>query len=74
MPAVSGLEKEFPDRVIARNLDATLAATRPIIENLGFENHGLVIRSSAGDVLWQQADHTVKMDEVRAAVKELLDS
>ncbi len=69
-----GLEEEFPDRVTARNLDATLPETRPIIENLGFENHGLVIRSSAGEVLWQQADHTVKMDEVRTALKELLDS
>lgn len=71
-PAVSGLEKEFPGRVIARNVDATIPASKKEIKELGFANHGLVIRSTKGDVLFKQADHNVKMDEVRKELALLL--
>ena len=71
-PAVSGLEKEFPGKVVARNLDATTPAARKEIKELGFENHGLVIRSAKGDVLFKQPDHKVKMDDVRKELGVLL--
>ena len=71
-PAVSGLEKEFPGRVVARNIDATTTESKKEIKDLGFENHGLVIRSATGNVLFRQADHKVKMDEVRKELRELL--
>ncbi|PYQ35970.1 MAG: hypothetical protein DMF54_01270 [Acidobacteria bacterium] len=64
-PAVSGLEKEFPG-VRAKNVDATTAGGKAAIRNLGFESHGIVIRSAGGKVLWKQPDHTVKMEDVRA--------
>ncbi len=71
-PAVSGLEKEFPGKVVARNVDATTPDSKMQIKELGFENHGLVVRSAKGDVLFKQPDHTVKMDEVRKELASLL--
>jgi hypothetical protein len=71
-PAVSGLEKEFPGQVRAENLDATTEDAKKAIKELGFQNHGLVIRSADGKVLHKEADHTVNMDEVRIAIGELL--
>jgi hypothetical protein len=71
-PAVSGLEKEFPGQVKAQNLDATTDDSKKAIKELGFKNHGLVVRSADGKVLHKQADHTVDMDEVRKAIRGLL--
>jgi hypothetical protein len=71
-PAVSGLEKEFPGKVVARNVDATTPESKKEVKELGFENHGLVIRSAKGDVLFKQPDHKVKMDEVRNELTSLL--
>ena len=71
-PAVSGLEKEFPGQVKAQNLDATSEESRKAIKELGFKNHGLVVRSADGKVLHKQADHTVDMDEVRKAIRGIL--
>jgi hypothetical protein len=71
-PAVSGLEKEYPGKVKAQNVDATTPEAKKVIKEMGFDNHGLVIRSSDGKVLWKQADHTVKMEDVRAKINELL--
>ena len=71
-PAVSGFEKEFPGKVVARNVDASTAAAKKEIKELGFENHGLVIRSAKGDVLFKQPDHKVKIDEVRKELTALL--
>jgi hypothetical protein len=71
-PAVSGLEKEFPGQVKARNVDATTPDAKKAIQDLGFKSHGLVIRSADGKVLHKQADHTVNMDEARKALAEIL--
>ena len=71
-PAVSGLEKEFPGKVVAKNLDATTPEAKKAIQALGFRTHGLVIRSPNGDVLFKQPDHEVKMDEVRKELAALL--
>jgi hypothetical protein len=43
------------------------------IKELGFKSHGIVIRDDSGKALWKQADHTVNMDDVRKALKELLE-
>ena len=69
---MSGLEKEFAGKVEAENLDATTPDNKKIVKSLGFETHGLVIRSSDGKVLWKQPDHEVKMDDVRAELKRRL--
>ena len=70
--AVSVLEEEFPGQIHARNVDATTPESREVVSALGFGNHGLVIRSSAGEALWSQPDHQVDMDQVRASLQELL--
>jgi len=69
---VSGLEEEFKDRVVAQNVDATTEKSRAEVAKLEFHNHGLVIRDSAGEVLFKQPDHEVKMDDVRDELKKRL--
>jgi hypothetical protein len=72
MPAVSGLETEFPEKVVAENVDATTEESRKVFRDLGFQSHGLVIRSADGTVLWRQADHEVAIGDVRAELRRLL--
>ena len=69
---MSGLEEEFPGRVVALNVDATVADSKPVIKELGFKNHGLVIRNEDGEVLWTQPDHSVKIEDVRIELVELV--
>jgi hypothetical protein len=69
---VSGLENEYKGRVRGQNLDATTAENKKIVQSLGFENHGLVIRSADGKVLWKEPDHQVKMEDVRRELDQLL--
>ena len=69
---MSGLEKEFNGRVKGQNVDATTPESKKVIKDLGFETHGLVIRSPEGKVLWKQKDHDVQIDDVRSKLKELL--
>jgi hypothetical protein len=71
-PAVSGLEKEFPGQVKAKNVDATTPDAKKAIQELGFKSHGLVIRSADGKVLHKQPDHTVNLDDARKALAEIL--
>lgn len=71
-PAVSGLETEFPGQVVASNVDATTPESIEVIQGLGFRNHGLVIRSGDGTVLWSQPDHDVNIEDARQALNELL--
>jgi hypothetical protein len=72
MPAVSGLETEFPERVVARNVDATTEESRKVVQELGFKSHGLVIRSADGTPLWRQADHDVAIGDARAELRRLI--
>jgi hypothetical protein len=74
MPAVSGLEQEFPGKVTAENVDATKPESAAAVKELGFQAHGLVIRSADGKVLWKQPDHTVKIEDARAELKRLTSS
>jgi hypothetical protein len=69
---VSGLEQDFPGKVKAQNLDATTPENKKIVKDLGFNSHGLVIRSSDGKTLWKQKDHDVEMEDVRKAIADLL--
>ena len=69
---MSGLEQEYKGKVTAENLDATTPENAKIVQALGFENHGLVIRDADGKVLWKQADHGVKIDDVRKALDKLI--
>jgi hypothetical protein len=70
--AVSDLQTEFPDRIVAGDVDATTADAALAVKELEFGNHGIVIRSGAGEVLWKQPDHEVNIEDVRAALTELL--
>ena len=69
---MSGLEQDFPGKVKAQNLDATTPENKKIVKDLGFNNHGLVIRSADGKTLWKQPDHDVIMEDVRKAIADLL--
>jgi hypothetical protein len=74
MPAVSGLEQEFPERVTAKNVDATTPESTAAVKELGFGSHGLVIRSADGQVLWKQPDHEVNVEDARAELRRLMKS
>ena len=69
---MSGLEQDFPGKVKAQNLDATTPENKKIVKDLGFQSHGLVIRSADGKTLWKQPDHDVQMEDVRKAIADLL--
>ena len=69
---MSGLEQEYKGKVKGENLDATSPENKKVVKELGFENHGLVIRSSDGKVLWKQPDHEVKVEDVRKELDKLL--
>ncbi len=72
MPTVSGLEAEFPEKIVARNVDATTPESAQVMAALGFRSHGLVIRGAQGTMLWKQSDHDVNIDDVRTALNKLL--
>lgn len=69
---MSGLEQEYKGKVKGENLDATSPENKKIVKELGFDTHGLVIRSSDGKVLWKEPDHDVKMEDVRRELDRLL--
>jgi hypothetical protein len=69
---VSGLEQEYKGKVRGENRDATTENNKKIVKELGFQSHGLVIRSADGKVLWKQPDHDVRMEDVRKELEKLL--
>jgi hypothetical protein len=73
-PAVSGLAQEFPGKVTGENVDARSPEGAAAVKELGFQSHGLVIRSADGKVLWKQPDHTVRVDDVREELRRLMSS
>ncbi|MDP6932563.1 MAG: hypothetical protein QGG40_06575 [Myxococcota bacterium] len=66
---MSGFEQEFPEQVRIANIDATTPESKTAVAALGFQSHGLVVRSAGGEELFKQADHSVNVDEVRAALQ-----
>ena len=71
-PAVSGLEQDFPGQVKASNVDASTPEARKMIQELGFKNHGLMVRSADGQLLHKQPDHSVDIEAARKAIAEIL--
>ncbi|HWM90729.1 MAG TPA: hypothetical protein VN493_08185 [Thermoanaerobaculia bacterium] len=66
---VAALEKDFPGQVKVESLDATSPEGAKMAKRLGFKEHGLVIRSHRGAVLWKGTDHKLKMEDVREELK-----
>ena len=69
---MSGLDQEYRGKVRGQNLDATTEENKKAVKELGFENHGLVIRSADGKVLWKEPDHQVKIEDVRRELDRLV--
>ena len=69
---MSGLDAEYKNKVHGQNLDATAPENKKIVKDLGFTNHGIVIRSADGKVLWKQPDHEVKMEDVHRELDKLV--
>ena len=69
---VLALAQEFPDKVAPQNVDATVEPGKAEVRSFGFKNHGLVIHDASGTQLFKQADHTVKIEDVRAAIQKAL--
>ena len=70
---MSDLDRQFPGKLVAQNVDATTPDSKRAVEELEFGNHGLVIRTADGEVLWKQPDHEVDMDAARKALNQLLE-
>ena len=69
---VASLEQEFEGKVKVESLDANSPEAAEMTKRLGFKEHGLVIRSHRGAVLWKATDHKLQMDEVREQLKSQL--
>lgn len=69
---MSGLESEYKGRVRGQNLDATTEENKKIIHALGFESHGIVVRSADGKTLWKEPDHEVNVEDLKRELNRLL--
>ena len=73
-PLVTGLDQDFPGQVTAQNLNCQTQPAKEEIAKLGFATHGIAIHDAQGKLLFSQADHTVKMDEVRTEIEQRIGS
>ena len=71
--AVGEFGEKYGEKIVAQNVDATTPEAAAICKELGFNNHGLVIRDGEGNKLWSQPDHSVVIEEVEAALDSLLE-
>lgn len=69
---VASLEQEFQGKVTVESLDANSPEAAEMTKRLGFKEHGLVIRSARGAVLYKATDHKLKIDDVREQLKQQL--
>lgn len=67
---VASLEQEFQGKVTVESLDANSPEAAEMTKRLGFKEHGLVIRSSRGAVLYKATDHKLKIDDVREQLQQ----
>ncbi|MGZ5958350.1 MAG: hypothetical protein ACXWLI_08050 [Myxococcaceae bacterium] len=68
---MSGLPAEFGSRVTVRTEEHLAPGVPEQVRAQGFESHGLIIRR--GDrVLFKEADHRVRIEDVRAALRREL--
>lgn len=70
--SVAALEKDFPGKVRTESLDVASPDAAKMVQMLGFKDHGLVIRSHRGAVLYKDAGHEIKLDAVRQQIRDLL--
>lgn len=68
---MSDLPSEFGPRVKIELIDSTAPGAEDAIRALGFQSHGLVIHQGER-VIFQAADHGVRMGDVRAALAQAL--
>jgi hypothetical protein len=68
---VSGLPSEFGSRVTVELIENTAPGAEQTIRALGFQSHGLVIQQGTR-VVFQAADHGLRMEDVRAALTKAL--
>jgi len=66
---VASLEQEFPGKISVESLDANSPQAAEMTKRLGFKEHGLLIRSHRGAVLYKAMDHKLEIDEVREQLK-----
>ncbi len=66
------LGKKHKGHLVVVDEDATNEVNQPKQEGYGFQSHGLIIQNQAGEVVFKQADHGVKIDEVTAFVEKEL--
>lgn len=69
---MGGLEEAYPGKVTARTVDATTTEGRAAVKEFGWKSHGLAIRATSGEALWNQPDHKVRIDDVRDALTRTL--
>lgn len=69
---VATLEKDFPGQVRIAKVDAKAPDGVKAVKLLGLQDHGIVIRSHRGAVLWKQAGDNLKIDEVRQELQNQL--
>lgn len=67
---VASLEQDFPGKVTVESMDANSPEAAEMTKRLGFREHGLVIRSSRGAVLYKATDHKLKIEDVREKLQE----
>ena len=68
---MSGLPDEFGPRIRVNTVEHLAPGAAEQIQALGFTSHGLVIRR--GDrVVFKAADHGVRVEDVRAAIRREL--
>jgi hypothetical protein len=70
---VSGLPSEFGSRVSVELIENTAPGAEEAIRRYGFVSHGLLIHQGER-VVFQAADHGVRMEDVRAALRRALGS
>ncbi len=63
---MSELYENYGGWIETASHDATTEENAAINKDLGFQTHGLVIKDAKGSVLFKQADHNVKMEDVEA--------
>lgn len=69
---MSELGNQHQDQIRVEHLDATTAENQTLQSGFGFKSHGLLIRDKSGKIVFKQADHTVKEEEVKAFVQDYL--
>lgn len=67
---VASLEQEFQGKVTVESLDANSPEAAEMTKRLGFKEHGLVIRSARGAVLYKATDHKLDVNDVREQLKQ----